>query len=153
MTPDYASPEQVRGEAVLTAADVYSLGAVLYQLLTGQRPYSFQNYDPAEIARVACEGEVRPPSALGKRRLRGEPDLSGALARSGPGVRPRIQGGEHRTRPPERLAGLLLVVRIPRRSERPAGRGRGSRGLHRRMRRPSEAGQHSAAAERDRRGP
>jgi serine/threonine protein kinase len=94
MTPDYASPEQVRGEAVLTAADVYSLGAVLYQLLTGQRPYSFQNYDPAEIARVACEGEVRPPSALGKRRLRGEPDLSGALARSGPGVRGAAQTGQ-----------------------------------------------------------
>lgn len=75
MTPDYASPEQVRGEAVSTATDVYSLGAVLYQLLTGQRPYSLKNYDAVEIARVVCETEIRPPSVLGNRRLRGDLDI------------------------------------------------------------------------------
>ena len=39
MTPDYASPEQVRGEPITTASDVYSLGVLLFELLTGQRPY------------------------------------------------------------------------------------------------------------------
>ncbi len=74
MTPDYASPEQVRGAGISTASDVYSLGAVLYQLLTGQRPYTIQNYNPLEIAHVVCEAEVRLPSSLGNRRLRGDLD-------------------------------------------------------------------------------
>jgi tetratricopeptide (TPR) repeat protein len=62
MTPDYASPEQVRGAAITTATDVYSLGAVLYELLTGQRPHRFQSYTPTEIERVICETEVERPS-------------------------------------------------------------------------------------------
>lgn len=62
MTPDYASPEQVRGLTITTATDVYSLGAVLYELLTGQRPHRFQTYTPTEIERVVCEIEVEPPS-------------------------------------------------------------------------------------------
>lgn len=75
MTPDYASPEQVRGDEISTATDIYSLGAVLYELLSGQRPYTIRNYDPLEIARAVCEAEIPPPSAWGNRRLRGDLDV------------------------------------------------------------------------------
>ena len=62
MTPEYASPEQVRGEAITTASDVYSLGVVLYELLTERRPYQFKNHSLPEIERVICEQEPTAPS-------------------------------------------------------------------------------------------
>jgi len=52
MTPQYASPEQVRGETITTASDVYSLGVLLYQLLTGHRPYRLTDSTPAEVERA-----------------------------------------------------------------------------------------------------
>ncbi|MDQ3801498.1 MAG: protein kinase [Acidobacteriota bacterium] len=62
MTPEYASPEQVSGFPVTFASDIYSLGVVLYELLTGHRPYCFKSRAPHEIARVICEEEPLRPS-------------------------------------------------------------------------------------------
>jgi serine/threonine-protein kinase len=62
MTPEYASPEQVRGEAVTTATDVYSLGVLLHKLLTGCLPYSADKGTLPEIVRAVCEEEPARPS-------------------------------------------------------------------------------------------
>src|SRR5262249_54245838 len=55
LTPEYASPEQIRGEPITTASDVYSLGVVLYQLLTGRSPYPGETRTSHELARAVCE--------------------------------------------------------------------------------------------------
>src|ERR1044072_1788516 len=64
MTPEYASPEQVQGAPTTPTADVYSLGVLLYELLTGHRPYFLGNRAPHEIARVICEESPAPPSVI-----------------------------------------------------------------------------------------
>jgi tetratricopeptide (TPR) repeat protein len=78
MTPEYASPEQVRGDTVTTSADVYAMGVLLYELLSGSRPFRVRTDNPLEIARAICEQEPQPPSAAGDgpeaKRLRGDLD-------------------------------------------------------------------------------
>jgi eukaryotic-like serine/threonine-protein kinase len=64
MTPEYASPEQVRGETLTTSSDIYSLGIVLYELLTGHRPYKFPSRVPHAIAQIICEQEPQKPSTV-----------------------------------------------------------------------------------------
>ena len=87
MTPEYASPEQVRGEAVTTATDVYSLGVLLYELLAGRLPYRLTSRAPADIVRIVCESEpIRPSTAI--TTIDPPPD-GDAETRSGPERGPR----------------------------------------------------------------
>jgi len=62
MTPEYASPEQIQGKGLTTATDIYSLGVLLYELLTGQKPYKTSDKTPQEVARLVCESEPQKPS-------------------------------------------------------------------------------------------
>jgi len=64
MTPEYAAPEQVRGEAITTATDVYALGILLYELLTGCRPYDGEERSPYEVMQLVCEREPTRPSTV-----------------------------------------------------------------------------------------
>jgi len=90
MTPEYACPEQIRGEAVTTATDVYSLGVVLYELLSGHRPYRITTNNPLEIARVICEEEPKRPSTIVA-----QPDAKGGKGR----VLPEQIGAARRSEP------------------------------------------------------
>ncbi len=67
MTPEYASPEQVRGGTITPATDVYALGLLMYEVLTGHRPFRFDQRTPEEISSVVCEQEPeRPSTAIGR---------------------------------------------------------------------------------------
>ena len=85
MTPEYASPEHIRAEPITTAADIYSLGVLLYELLTGRKPYQIETRTPIEIARVVSEVEpAKPSDALATNAKNSEfgPRLTGAFADS-----------------------------------------------------------------------
>lgn len=73
MTPEYASPEQALGDPVTTATDIYSLGGVLYKLLTGKSPHQLADKSPLEMARAISDAEVRKPSEF-RRELAGDAD-------------------------------------------------------------------------------
>ncbi|MEO8275613.1 MAG: serine/threonine-protein kinase [Thermoanaerobaculia bacterium] len=64
LTPRYASPEQIRGEAIGTSSDIYSLGVILYELLSGRAPYHVTLTAPAELVRAICETEPASLSSL-----------------------------------------------------------------------------------------
>jgi len=62
LTPEYASPEQIKGERITTRSDIYSLGILLYQLLTGHQPYRVTSSSPVAISKIITEGQIVKPS-------------------------------------------------------------------------------------------
>ena len=81
-TPQYASPEQILGNPITTASDTYSLGMLLYLLLTGTKPYELKELTTAEMVRVICEEPPRKPgNAVGSTR-RLDPDLEAIVLKA-----------------------------------------------------------------------
>jgi tetratricopeptide (TPR) repeat protein len=107
LTPDYGSPEQVTGQPITTATDIYSLGAVLYELLTGKQAHNFRNYSTGEIERVICVEDPTPPS----QRLReSETPEKQSLARVLEGDLDAIVLHAMRKEPDKRYPSVLALV-------------------------------------------
>jgi len=90
MTPEYASPEQVRGQHVTTATDVYSLGVVLYELLTGAKPYKLKDTSPGELSRAICDSEPSKPSEAVRITAFGVPTSVGRYGTASGSDRPPV---------------------------------------------------------------
>jgi eukaryotic-like serine/threonine-protein kinase len=123
MTPEYASPEQVKGDKIMTTSDVYSLGVLLYELLTGRRPYRLKTRTPDEISRAITSQEPeRPSTALAKlhhppssilhpRSLRGDLDNIVLKAMRKEPARRYASVGQFSEDIRRHLAGLPVVAR------------------------------------------
>jgi serine/threonine-protein kinase len=113
MTPQYASPEQVRGEAVDARSDVYALGVLMYELLTGSRPYHIDNLSPGALERTVCD-TLPPNPSTAVIRLRKPPPAglgeSGPLSRRLRGDLDRIVMSALRKRPTERYASAQALA-------------------------------------------
>ena len=115
LTPEYASPEQVSGAPISTASDVYSLGVVLYELLTGVRPLALLGLEPEEALRLIATRVPAPPSA--------------ARAPAAPALAARARGRSRHDRADRAAQGARAALRLRRRAGggRPALPGRAAR--------------------------
>jgi serine/threonine protein kinase len=124
-TPEYASPEQILGNSVTTATDVYSLGVILYELLSGHRPFETKGKSFEEIIRSVCDTEPAPPSSAAIRDFRsGTPDSNTrAKFRSGEtGDQNGETGPRSRIPDPKFLKGDLDNIILKALRKEPAGR-------------------------------
>ncbi len=80
MTPTHASPEQIRGEPITTASDIYVLGLLLYELLAGRKPIDLSGSTLSDMERLICEREPLPPSALLAQTARSSEELIADIA-------------------------------------------------------------------------
>ena len=83
LTPDFASPEQIKGESITTSSDIYSLGVLLYQLISGNSPYKINNLSPVAIVKILYEERISPPSEALKKS---EEHLSNKNSEEEPGI-------------------------------------------------------------------
>jgi serine/threonine protein kinase len=115
LTPEYASPEQIAGLPVTTASDIYSLGVILYELLTGRRPYSFETRTAREVSEVLAELSITKPSTAC--RVRSADVEKGRFGKPSPSAPRRSRqyrpdGDAERTRPPV-FVGRAIFGRHP----------------------------------------
>jgi serine/threonine protein kinase/tetratricopeptide (TPR) repeat protein len=95
LTPEYASPEQILGKPITTATDIYSLGVLLCELLTGQRPYHGLPGSRREVEQLVCEHEPTKPSTI----VSGTQEDPSASGTSRPGPAPELVSQARRTNP------------------------------------------------------
>jgi len=106
LTPEYASPEELRGLSVTTSGDVYSLGVVLYELLSGRRPFNFENRSSEDVARIVTASPLIKPSVLLNRiDVEGQTDGSERVSRTAEAISQTRDGSVEKLR--RRLAGDL----------------------------------------------